>query len=79
VNIYTSDGKYISYLTFKSVEEYLPADQFIKVHKSYIIALSKVNSIEANEIQVGKYKIPISRNLKDEVMQKLLGNRFLKR
>ncbi len=79
VNIYTTDGKYISYLTFKSVEEYLPADQFIKVHKSYIIALSKVNSIEANEIQVGKYKIPISRNLKDEVMQKLLGNRFLKR
>ncbi len=79
VNIYTNEGKFITYLTFKSVEEYLPADQFLKIHKSYIISLSKVESIDGNGIQIGGHRIPVSRNLKDDVMEKLLGNRFLKR
>jgi DNA-binding LytR/AlgR family response regulator len=79
VNIYTTDKKYITYLTFKSVEENLPAHHFIKVHKSYIVATQKVESIEGNDIKIGTHHVPISRNLKDEVMEKLLGNRFLKR
>lgn len=79
VNIYTSEKKYISYLTFKSVEEYLPATDFIKVHKSYIVSRQKIESIEGNDIKIGSHHIPISRNLKEEVMEKLLGNRFLKR
>jgi len=79
VVIQTSDKKIITYLTFKSVEEYLPADRFIKTHKSYIVAVSKIHSIEGNGIRIDKYHIPISRNLKDEVMAQLLKNRFLKR
>jgi DNA-binding LytR/AlgR family response regulator len=79
VNVYTTGKKYITYLTFKSVEEYLPAADFIKVHKSYIVSKQKVESIEGNDIKIGPHHIPISRNLKEEVMEKLLGNRFLKR
>jgi len=79
VTIHTSDKKYITYLTFKSVEEYLPADRFIKTHKSYIVAASKINSIEGNEIRIGNHYIPISRNEKEEVMEKLLKGKFLKR
>jgi DNA-binding LytR/AlgR family response regulator len=79
VTLVTRDKKYITYLTFKSVEDYLPADQFIKVHKSYIIAAAKVKSIEGNEIHIGQHSIPISRNLKEEVIDKLLKNKFLKR
>ena len=79
VVIHTTDKKYITYLTFKSVEEYLPASLFIKVHKSYIIAASKIESIEGNDIRIGAHHIPISRNLKDEVMEKLLKGKFLKR
>ena len=79
VNIHTTEKKYISYLTFKSVEEYLPPADFIKVHKSFIVSRQKVESIEGNDIKIGSHHIPISRNLKDEVMEKLLGNRFLKR
>ena len=79
VVIHTSDKKYITYLTFKSVEDYLPTDKFIKVHKSYIISATKVDSIEGNEIRIGSHHIPVSRNLKDEVMEKLLSGRFLKR
>jgi len=79
VMINTSGKKYITYLTFKALEDYLPADKFLKVHKSYIVALSKVDSIEGNEIRIGQHHIPISRNQKEEVMDKLLKNRFLKR
>ena len=79
VTIHTADKKYITYLTFKSVEEYLPADRFIKTHKSYIISASKINSIEGNDISIGSHHIPISRNEKEEVMEKLLKGKFLKR
>ncbi len=79
VVIHTIDRKYITYLTFKSVEDYLPASDFIKTHKSYIVAASKIDSIEANDIRIGQHHIPISRNLKDEVMERLLKGKFLKR
>lgn len=79
VVVHTKEKKYVTYLTFKAVEDYLPAGQFIKTHKSYIIAASKVDTIEGNDIRIGQQHIPISRNLKEEVMEKLLNNRFLKR
>lgn len=79
VTIHTAEKKYITYLTFKSVEEYLPANQFIKTHKSYIISASKINSIEGNDIRIGNHHVPISRNEKEEVMEKLLKGKFLKR
>jgi DNA-binding LytR/AlgR family response regulator len=79
VVIHTKDKKYITYLTFKAVEDYLPEAQFIKTHKSYIIAASKIDSIEGNDIRIGQHHIPISRNLKEEVMEKLVNNRFLRR
>jgi DNA-binding LytR/AlgR family response regulator len=79
VVIHTHDKKYITYLTFKSVEEYLPVDRFIKTHKSFIISAAKTESIEGNNIRIGSHDIPISRNLKEEVMAKLLKGKFLKR
>ncbi|MEO7801664.1 MAG: LytTR family DNA-binding domain-containing protein [Ginsengibacter sp.] len=79
VLIHTTSKKYITYLTFHAVQDYLPADLFLKTHKSYIIAISKIDSVEGNDLRVGNNQIPISRNLKDEVMAKLLGDRFLKR
>jgi DNA-binding LytR/AlgR family response regulator len=79
VIIHTTDKKFITYLTFKSVEEYLPGERFIKTHKSYIISASKIDSIEGNDIRIGNHHIPISRNEKEEVMEKLLKGKFLKR
>ncbi|MET0391655.1 MAG: LytTR family DNA-binding domain-containing protein [Chitinophagaceae bacterium] len=79
VVIHTKEKKYITYLTFRAAEDYLPADRFIKTHKSYLIAASAIDSIEGNDIRIGAHHIPVSRNLKDEVMEKLLKGRFLKR
>ena len=79
VVIHTKEKKHITYLTFKAVEEYLPVTQFIKTHKSYIIAVSKIENIDGNIIQTSNHQIPVSRNFKDEVMEKLLKGKFLKR
>ncbi|WP_276482829.1 LytR/AlgR family response regulator transcription factor [Paraflavitalea pollutisoli] len=79
VAVYTTDKKYITYLTFRSVEEYLPAGRFVRTHKSYIVAAGKVESIEGNDIRIGQHHIPISRTERDAVLQQLLQNRLLKR
>ncbi|MBL0129947.1 MAG: response regulator transcription factor [Chitinophagaceae bacterium] len=79
VIIHTPSKKYMTYLTFRSVEEYLPANKFLKVHKSFIVAAAKIDSIEGNDIRIGQHHIPISRNHKDEVMNKLVKGKFLKR
>ena len=79
VVLHTREKKFITYLTFKAVEDYLPAPDFIKTHKSYLVAAGKIDSIEGNEILIGTHHIPISRTLKDEVMDKLLKGKFLKR
>ncbi|HTD93821.1 MAG TPA: LytTR family DNA-binding domain-containing protein [Chitinophagaceae bacterium] len=79
VVIHTKEKKYVTYLTFKSVEDYLAGAQFIRTHKSYIVAAARIDSIEGNDIRIGQHHIPISRNLKEEVMEKLLKGKFLKR
>jgi DNA-binding LytR/AlgR family response regulator len=79
VNIHTKDKKYLTYLTFKSVEVFLPSTKFIRVHKSYIVAAAKIDSIDGNEIRIGEHRIPVSRSLKEEVIEKLVGGKYLKR
>lgn len=79
VCIYTAEKKYISYLTMKSVEEYLPTPQFVKTHKSFIVNAAKIDAIEGNEIRIASHRIPISRSEKEDVMEQLLKNKFLKR
>jgi DNA-binding LytR/AlgR family response regulator len=79
VAVHTADKKYITYLTFRSIEEHLPAPRFIRTHKSYIVAAAKVESIEGNDIKIGNHHIPISRTERETVLQQLLQNRLLKR
>jgi DNA-binding LytR/AlgR family response regulator len=79
VAVHTTSKKHITYLTFRSIEEHLPASRFIRTHKSYIVAAAKVESIEGNDIKIGQHHIPISRTERDAVLQQLLQNRLLKR
>ena len=79
VVIHTSERNYIVYNTFKGIEEFLPSDQFIKVHKSYLIAISKITAIEGAQLILGKHKIPISRHLKEGIIGGILKDKFLKK
>lgn len=75
----TKFKKFISYLTFKMVEDYLPPDAFIKVHRSFIISVSKIEQITGNEIKINDHSIPISRKLKDDIMNRIVNNKLIKR
>src|SRR5215203_3257092 len=48
VAVHTRDKKYVSYLTLHSISEFLPTDVFIKTHKSFIVAIRKVDGIDGN-------------------------------
>jgi DNA-binding LytR/AlgR family response regulator len=79
IAIHTTQKKYVSYLTFKAVLDKLLPHQFIQTHKSFVVSPTKVDSVSGNEMKIGSHIVPISRNLKDEVMEKLLKGKFLKR
>lgn len=59
VSIFTPTERILALQTMKSMEEKLPAHQFVRVHKSYIVALNWIESIERNRIYIGKSVIPI--------------------
>jgi len=79
VLIHTTGKTFITYLTLKSIEGYLPATLFMKVHKSFIVAIDKIDHIEGNEIMIRKKKVPIGRNLKEEVMERIVNRKLIKR
>ena len=78
VSIYAERKKIIAYLTLKSLESQLPSDEYIKIHHSYLVNCSKIDSIEGNEIKIGSKSLPISRNFRNMVM-KIIQKRLLKR
>ncbi len=79
VLIYTEQEKYMTLVTLKSVEERLPAEQFLRTHKSYLIAKDKIDSVEGNQIFVGQQIVPISRHYRESVIEALIGSNLLRR
>lgn len=57
--IYTKDKVYLTYQTLKKLQELLPQDKFPRIHKSYIIALNKIDKIVANYVKILNNEIPI--------------------
>ncbi len=62
--IITRNKKIMSLLNYKKLEELLPANRFIRVHKSFIVALDKIESIERNRIKIADRLVPISETYK---------------
>lgn len=60
VTIHTRQQKVVSLQRLKVLEEQLPADQFIRIHHSYIVALNAIDAIHRGEVQIGQVFIPIS-------------------
>jgi len=79
VAIYTREKKVITHLTLKMLQEKLPAGSFIQPHKSYLAAIDKINSIEGNTLHILHYQVPISKYQKEEVMEKIVNSKLLKR
>jgi DNA-binding LytR/AlgR family response regulator len=79
VTLYTLHNKLVVYLTIKGILERLPPERFLQVHKSYIVNIDSVKTIEGNMLHLGTTKITIGLSFLDEVMNRLLKDRFIKR
>lgn len=79
VMLYTATKKMMVYVTIKSLEEQLPSDIFIKVHKSFIVNISKIKSIEGSILDMGIEKITISQNLREKVISEIVKDKMIKR
>jgi DNA-binding LytR/AlgR family response regulator len=79
VGIYLAGKKLIIHSTLKALQEKLPVQDFLQPHKSYLINLNHINSIEGNMLHIGEYQVPISKYQKEEVMERILNNKLLKK
>jgi len=64
LQIHTEDSKVMTLLNFKKMEELLDSKKFIRVHKSYIISIDKIDYIESNTIKIKNKLIPVSSTYK---------------
>lgn len=71
INVKTEDKNYTVHSTLKKIEEKLPTDLFLKVHRSYIINIKKIIDIEDNSVLIKKDVIPVSRSNRPELMKRL--------
>jgi DNA-binding LytR/AlgR family response regulator len=71
VSFYCNGERIMSLNTMKRLEVELPKDQFIRVHKSYIIAIDKVEILEGNQVVIGTQKIPIGASYREVVMAEI--------
>jgi len=65
LRINTTKEKIMTLQNFKSIEDSLPAENFVRVHKSFLVAIDKIDSVEKNRIKIGEKFIPISNTYKD--------------
>lgn len=71
VSFYTREKRITALYSLKNLEEQLPADQFIRVHKSYIVSINEIQEIEPLSITVAGQKLPIGGSYRDALMKKL--------
>ena len=74
LKIHTPEYTLVTHQTMNDLEKMLPSRQFLRVHKSYIVAIAHIRSIYGNSIELGKLTIPIGINYKETVMA-LVGRR----
>jgi DNA-binding LytR/AlgR family response regulator len=71
IHIKTENKDYVVHSTLKKIEDKLPKDLFLKVHRSFIINTKKIIDIEDNSVLIAKNVIPVSRANRPELMKRL--------
>jgi len=71
VKVVTKDRTIVSKQSISTIEESLPEEAFLRIHRSFIVSISKIESFTAGLIQVGKYELPVSRSYRHEVEKAL--------
>jgi DNA-binding LytR/AlgR family response regulator len=73
VKVVTKDRAIVSKLSISAIEEFLPSRSFLRIHRSFIVSIGKIDSFKLELIQIGKYELPVSRSYRHEV-EKILSH-----
>lgn len=76
LSIQTSTEKLITLQNLKTFEQHLNPQQFMRVHKSYIVSLNKIDTIERNRIFIGEHVIPVGDTYRDAFLKRIEGNKI---
>lgn len=76
VILHTKNKKHIVYMSFKGIESQLPAHLFLKIHKSFIVAINAIQTIDNNEVMLADHVLPISKSYRSSVMGRVEKNLF---
>lgn len=79
VTIHTGKSKYVTLLNLKKLEQELDAKAFIRVHKSFLVPVRKIDAIEGNEIFIQSHRIPISRSHRDYILNIIFQDKLWKK
>jgi len=71
IKVVTNEGNIIVLSTMKSFEKQLPEDKFLRIHKSFIVNLEKVEKFNSKNVQVAGRQVPLSRNKKNDLADAL--------
>jgi DNA-binding LytR/AlgR family response regulator len=69
--VFTRQKEFLLSLTLKAIEEKLPADIFVRIHRSYIINILQVEEVAESHVIIGQKAIPMSAVLKDNLLRKI--------
>lgn len=79
INIQCKDRKYTALQSLKSIKTHLENDGFIQPHKSYLVPIEKVKTIEGNMLLIGNHTVPMSKYLKEEVLKMIVDPYYIKK
>jgi len=71
LRIVTRHTKIMTLQNFQNMEQILPSTNFVRIHKSYIVAMDKIESIERNVILIAGQRIPVGNNYQNEFYRRL--------
>jgi DNA-binding LytR/AlgR family response regulator len=71
VKVHTAQKFHVVHATLKSIEEKLPSSKFVRVHRSYIVAINKIDYIQEGAIKIGKASIPVADTHKSNLNKRL--------
>lgn len=72
--LFFKSGMIVAHLKISEIEELLPQQKFLRVHRSFIVATEKVSSIHSNRMFIGDYEVPIGQTYIKTVQERLLTN-----
>lgn len=76
VKVRTTEKEIVTQQKISYLEDSLPKEQFIRIHRSFIINRDRIDAYSATDVEIGKHHVPIGRNYKNDVIQLLAKHAF---